>query len=184
MPDQLDLFGTAAPSPPPPAWDSAANVKALLAKPPRVRPLASVSADSLAAIAGVEMLREIPEGEFPETGTSWPLVAVGRAGWEAAMAHREHLVRQQLAGTLTPGDREALAALQHAHLHTRPWLDTPSETALSASAYDHLQQALAGLRWAATPACAACAGTGRSSFDDPETTAQQAALRAEAQADA
>ena len=151
MLDQLDLFGAAtpAPAPPPQPWDSAATVKALLAKPPPVRPLASVSADSLAAIAGVELLRETPEGEFPGIGTSWPLVAVGRAGWQAAMAHREHLVRQQLAGTLTDGDREALAALQHALLHERPWLATPAETVLTATAYDHLQQALAGLRWAA-----------------------------------
>lgn len=152
MVDQLDLFGTAAPAPatpaPPEPWDPTALIKALQAKSPPIRPLASVSAESLAAMAGVELLREIPEGEFPGIGTSWPLVAVGRAGWEAAMAHREHLVRQQLAGTITEGDREALAALQHAHLHTRPWLDTPTETALSASAYDHLQQALAGLRCA------------------------------------
>lgn len=151
MSDQLDLFGTAAPAPapPPPAWDPTALIKARQARPAPIRPLASVSAESLAAMAGLELLREIPEGEFPGIGTSWPLVAVGLAGWEAAMAHREHLVRQQIAGTITEGDREALAALQHANLQSRPWLAAASEAVLCAAAYDHLQQALAGLRCAA-----------------------------------
>lgn len=149
MPEQFDLFAASAPPPPPAPFDAAATLKALLAKPPPVRPLASVSPESIAAMAGVQLLREIPEGEFPGIGTSWPLVAVGRTGWDAAMAHREHLVRQQIARTITDGDREALAALQHLTLHHRPWLDTPTEAILSACSYDHLQQALAGLRCAA-----------------------------------
>lgn len=152
MADQLDLFAPSpspAPAPPPPAWNPVAGILALRAPPPPINPLASVTPASLAAMAAVELLREIPDGEFPGVGTSWPLVAVGRHGWNAAMAHRDALVRQQIAGTLTQGDREALAALQHLHLHCRPWLDTPTEAVLSATAFEHLQNALAGLRCAA-----------------------------------
>lgn len=159
MADQFDLFGAvAAPEPAPPpatpttaagAWvrESLVRANAHLYDPPPPHPYADVSPESLAAMAGVELLREVPD-EHPGIGTSWPLVAVGRAGWDAAMTRREELTRRQITGTITKGDLEALAALRHLLLHHRPWLDTPAEAVFSACSYDHLQQALAGLRCA------------------------------------
>jgi hypothetical protein len=148
MSDQLDLLAFLAPAPPPPAsppqespglappWPNAHL------RPPRpVHPLAGPSPESLAALADVVMLDELP----PVVPGSMPRIAVDRGGWDRAMAHRDHLVRQQIAGTLTPADAEALAALSYVQLQQVDWQPT-GPMIITAAGYDHAANALAGFR--------------------------------------
>lgn len=150
MSDQLDLFG-APPAPPPPAavvpaprplihpWPNAH-----LRPAPEILAIAGASPASLAALADIVLLDELP----PAVPGTFPRVAVERAGWDRAMAHRLHLVQQMLAGTLTPGDAEALSALSHVELQRVDW-SPEGPIIVTASGYDHAAQALAGLRCAA-----------------------------------
>jgi hypothetical protein len=158
MPSQLDLFGapapaptpTAPPEPPSPILAAAASPRpypwpfAHMRRPPTLAAAAGVSAGSIAALAAIELLHELP----PIVPGALPRVAVDRAGWDRAMLHRQHLVLQQMNRTLTPGDAEALAALNHINLQQVDWSPT-GPMILTAAGYDHLANALAGLRCAA-----------------------------------
>lgn len=160
MADQLDLFGappappvtTAAPAPEPPSPILAAAASphpyphpfASMPRPSPAQALATVSPESFAALAGIELLHEVP----PRVPGTWPCVAVDRAGWDRAMDHRQHLVLQMIRYTLTPGDAEALAALSHVELQRVDW-SPEGPIIITASGYDHAAQALAGLRCAA-----------------------------------
>lgn len=157
MSDQLDLFGAAAYPAPPAAAALAAPRSAASAYPwpnahlraPRPpSPVAGASAESLAALASVVLLDELP----PIVPGALPRVAVDRAGWDSAMAHRHYLVLRQIHHTLTPGDAEALAALSHIHLQQVEWHAT-GPVIITAHGLDHLQNALAGLRCASTENC-------------------------------
>ena len=145
MLDQLDLFGAppaASLPPPPPAEPWRDNIHLYPPKP--VQRLPGIGADSLAALAAIQLLQELP----PICPGAWPRVSVGRDGWESAMEHRMRLTRQQLAGTLTPGDAEALNALRYVELQqVDGWTTGP--VIITAAGYDHLANALAGLRCAA-----------------------------------
>lgn len=114
-------------------------------RPPRpVHPLAGASAESLAALAAVVLLGEVP----PAVPGAFPRVAVDRAGWDRAMAHRDHLVHQQIHGNLTPADAEALAALSYTSLQQVDWSPT-GPMIITAAGYEHIANALGGLRCAA-----------------------------------
>lgn len=142
---QLDLFG-AAPAAPLPLSPALAAPAARIVIPPRPSPAAAfagVEPATLEILAGVELLAEMPD----PLGT-WPRVAVGRAGWEAAMAERARLVERLLAGTLNPGQAEALAALQRLELARTG--EALGGIEIAAFGLEDLQQALAGLRLAAT----------------------------------
>lgn len=139
---QLDLF--AAPPAPPPApaappepWRPNPH----LYPPKPVQRLHGISAESLAALAAIERLAELP----PIVRGATPRVEVCRAGWERAMAHRLHLAHQQLAGTISPGDAEALAALRWVELQqVDGWTTGP--VILTEAGHEHAANALAGLR--------------------------------------
>lgn len=137
---QLDLFGAAPAAPPPPPVPAAPAAR--IVAPPRPSPAAAfagVDLSALAAIAGVQLLAEIEDDR----------IALEPAGWQAAMAERARLVQHQLAGTLTPGNAEALAALQRLQLAQVG--QTPDGAIVTAHwALEHLHDALAGLRLAAT----------------------------------
>jgi len=158
MSDQLDLFGTppalnpalappaedldlspiqaAAASPHPYPWPHAH-----MRRPDPTQAFASVSAASLAALADIVLLDELP----PIVPGAVPRVAVDRAGWHRAMHHRQHLVLRLMARTLTPGDAEALAALNYVNLQQVDWqLEGPM--IITAEGYEHAANALAGLR--------------------------------------
>lgn len=104
--------------------------------------LGQLSQASLDAMC-VTLLRELPPGP-----NGVEQVALGPVGWDMAVAHRAHLVAHQLAGTLAIGDAHALAALSHLMLHDIGRTDSGA-VIVPAHAYDHLQQAIAGLRCAA-----------------------------------
>lgn len=162
MADQFDLFAapapvsTSAPSravekvdtlphpmpAPPYPWPNAH-----LRPPRRICTLAAPSPDSLAALAAVELLGELP----PIVPGALPRVAVARAGWDRAMAHRRHLVAQRIARTIAPGDDEALSALSYTELQQVDFAPT-GPVILTADGYEHLANALAGLRCAAMEA--------------------------------
>jgi len=147
MPDQLDLFAAtppAAPDPPAaPTFIFPATNEAEKANAPSLA-RAGLGADSLAALAGILLLDELP----PVVPGALPRVAVDRAGWDRAMDHRRSLVLRQMAGTITPGDAGALAALSHISLQQVDWSPT-GPMIVTADGYEHLQDALAGLRLAA-----------------------------------
>lgn len=162
MLDQLDLFGFPIDPPPPPATATEPEPpSAILAaaasphpyphpfaampRPSAAEAFATVSPESLAALAGIVLLDEVP----PRVPGAWPCVAVDRAGWNRAMDHRQHLVLRMMAGTLTPGDAEALAALNHIQLQQTDVQHTTGPVLVTASGYDHAANALAGLRCAA-----------------------------------
>lgn len=160
MADQLDLFGaapappvTTAPDPEPPSPILAAAASphpyphpfASMPRPSPAQALATVSPESLAALAGIVLLHEVA----PRVPGAWPCVAVDRAGWDRAMDHRQHLVLQMIRHTLTPGDAEALAALNHIQTQQTDVQHTTGPVIVTASGYDHAAQALAGLRCAA-----------------------------------
>lgn len=147
MLDQLDLFG-ASPAPPPAAAVAPApqpwRPNLHLYPPKPVQRLPGVSPASIAALADIALVDELP----PIVPGASPRVAVDRAGWDRAMAHRMHLTHQQLGGTLTPGDAEALAALRYVELQQVDGWNT-GPVIITAHGYDHAANALAGLRCAA-----------------------------------
>jgi hypothetical protein len=157
MADQLDLLAfiasaPAAPAvkqsltpaaPPPAAIDTPIICDCRHARPCHLRTalaLGQISPASLEAMC-VTLLRDLPGDR----------VALGPVGWDAAMIHRTHLVRQQLAGTLAIGDSHALAALSHLMLHDIGRTDDGA-VIVPARAYEHLQDGIAGLRCAAIDA--------------------------------
>lgn len=161
MSDQLDLFGTPpapTPKPAPPAEDldpspilaAAASPHpypwphAHMRRPDPTQAYASVSPESLAALAAIVLLDELP----PIVPGALPRVAVDREGWRHAMDHRQHLVLRLMDRTLTPGDAEALAALNYVNLQQVDWQPT-GPMIITAQGYDHIAHALAGLRCAA-----------------------------------
>jgi hypothetical protein len=157
MADQFDLFAAPAapPSPPPAPEPSPLQAAAASAHPypwphahlraPRsVQPFAGASAESLAALADIVLLDELP----PIVPRALPRVAVDRAGWDRAMLHRQHLVLRLMARTLTPGDAEALAALNYVNLQQVDW-QPEGPMIITAAGYEHVANALAGLRCAA-----------------------------------
>ncbi len=143
--NQLDLFGAPPAPPPPPAAAPEPWVPNRHLYPPKpVQRLPGISAESIAALADIVLLDELP----PICRGASPRVAVDRAGWERAMAHRLHLTHQQLARTLTPGDAEALAALNYVELQqVDGWNSGP--VIITESGHEHATNALAGLRCAA-----------------------------------
>lgn len=147
---QFDLFAAPpAPRPaPPPAPvarpDPYPWPNAHLRPPRRISTIAAPSPESLAAMAAIALIGELP----PVVPGAFPRVAVGRDGWDRAMEHRRQLVLRQLAGTIAPGDSEALSALTHIQLQQVDFA-TAGPVIVTASAYEHLADALAGLRCAA-----------------------------------
>jgi hypothetical protein len=161
MSDQLDLFGAppslnparapqaqdldpspllaAAASPHPYPWPHAH-----MHRPDPTQAFASASSESLAALADIALLDELP----PIVPGALPRVSVDREGWHRAMLHRQHLVLRLMARTLTPGDAVALAALNYVNLQQVDW---PPEgpMIITAAGYEHVANALAGLRCAA-----------------------------------
>lgn len=158
MSDQLDLLDVliarptapaiaATPEPPQHLQPSYPWPNAHLRPPRPVNPLAGVSADSLAALAAIVLVDELP----PVVPGALPRVAVDREGWHRAMDHRQALTLQQLDRTLTPADAEALAALNYINLQQVDWAPT-GPIIVTAQALEHLQNARAGLRCAAMEA--------------------------------
>jgi len=113
-------------------------------RPDPTQAFASVSTASLAALADIVLLDELP----PIVPGALPRVAVDRAGWDRAMRHRQHLVQRLMARTLTPGDAEALAALNYVNLQQVDWQPT-GPMIITAQGHEHITNALAGLRCAA-----------------------------------
>ena len=147
MLDQLDLFGAPPPQPPPAAAVQAPepwrpNIHLYPPKPAQRLP--GVSAASIAALADIVLLDELP----PVVPGASPRVAVNRAGWDRAMAHRMDLTHRQLGGTITPGDAEALAALRYVELQQVDGWNT-GPVIITANGYEHAANALAGLCCAA-----------------------------------
>lgn len=126
MLNQFDLFAP-APTPPPPA--APRDTTALT--------LGHLSQASLDAMC-VTLLRELPGDR----------VILGPVGWDNAMRQRAFLAEQQIAGTLTPGDRHALTTLNRLQL---AWAGETTNGAVivPAYAYTDLQTAIATLRCAA-----------------------------------
>jgi hypothetical protein len=161
MTDQLDLFGTLpapAPEPAPQAEDldlspilaAAASPHpypwphAHMRRPDPTEAFASASSESLAALADIALLDELP----PIVPGALPRVSVDREGWHRAMLHRQHLVLRLMARTLTPGDAEALAALNYVNVQQVDW-QPEGPMIITAAGYEHVANALAGLRCAA-----------------------------------
>lgn len=157
MADQFDLFADAGKMVPSPVKQSLtpAAISPALDKPiicdcRHARPCHLRTALALGQIsqASLEAMRVVLLRELPPGPDGLDRVALGPTGWDAAREHRAHLVRQQLAGTVAIGDSHALAALTHLMLHDLGRTDDGA-VIVPAHAYDHLQNAIAGLRCAA-----------------------------------
>lgn len=132
---QLDLFAAPAPAKAAPAARPAPIVPT-----PRPTPGArftGLEPRTLEAMAWVTLAAELEDGR----------ILLAADGWQAAMTERARLVQHQIAGTLTPGAGEALAALQRLHL---AWAgEAPGGAVITpAWALADLHDAIAGLRLA------------------------------------
>jgi hypothetical protein len=102
-----------------------------------VAAFADIEPATLAILAGVQLLAEIEEGR----------IALDRPGWDTAMAERARLVDRQIAGTLSRGQAEALAALQRLQLAQVG--QTPNGAVITPTyALADLHDTIAGLRLA------------------------------------